>query len=135
LPAETLAVKGVSPRGLLNDDARGAVLSVVNEIVPKALQDLEDALRYTLLLPRLEPRLRLFCLWPLFTAVRTLALTAKGSTAVHPDQQPKISRMALFREMAISGTLVFSNARLQRRFHRYRRELFPARPQMEVWAG
>jgi farnesyl-diphosphate farnesyltransferase len=135
LPAEALAVKGVSPRHLLNEDARAGVLTVVNEIVPKALQDLEDALRYTLLLPRREPRLRLFCLWPLFTAVRTLALTARGTTAAQPDQQPKISRVELIREMALSGALVFSNTRLRRRFERFRRELFPNRARIEVWAG
>jgi farnesyl-diphosphate farnesyltransferase len=135
LPAEALARRGSTPRDLLEPGARGAVLAVVQEIVPRALQDLEDALRYTTLLPRREPRLRLFCLWPLFAAVRTLGLVADGSDFVDPHAQPKITRGALYREMALSVVHVGSNGRLRRRFERFRRELFPARTRREVWAG
>jgi farnesyl-diphosphate farnesyltransferase len=97
--------------------------------------DLEDALRYTILLPRREARLRLFCLWPLFTAVRTLGLVAAGSGVPDPRAQLKISRAELYREMALSGLQVFSNGILRKRFARFRRELFPARVRHEVWAG
>jgi farnesyl-diphosphate farnesyltransferase len=135
LPAEALARHGGSPEQLLEPWNRGAVLAVASEIVPRALQDLEDALRYTTLLPRREPRVRLFCLWPLFTAVRTLALIANGGDFVDPRRQPRISRGALYREMALSVGQVFSNATLRRRFERFRREMFPARPRREVWAG
>jgi len=135
LPAEALARHGGSSRSALEPASRGAVLAVVQETVPRALQDLEDALRYTTLLPRREPRLRLFCLWPLFAAVRTLGLLADGSDFVDPHAQPRITRGTLYREMALSFVHVGSNGRLRRRFERSRRELFPARTRHEVWAG
>jgi farnesyl-diphosphate farnesyltransferase len=134
LPSEALARHGVSPEKLLAPESRAGVQAVVTEIVPRALQDLEDALRYTLLLPRREPRLRLFCLWPLFTAVRTLGVVA-GRSAPDPAAQPKISRPVLYREMAMSAAQVFSNERLRKRFARFRKDLFPGLPRGEVWAG
>lgn len=134
LPAEALAGHGVSPEKLLAPESRRGVQSVVNEVVPRALQDLEDALRYTLLLPRREPRLRLFCLWPLFTAVHTLGVVA-GRGSPDPVTQPKIARSVLYREMAVSVAQVYSNGSLRKRFARFRRDLFPGLPRGEVWAG
>jgi farnesyl-diphosphate farnesyltransferase len=135
LPAEAMHRHGVSARDLLAPAARRSVLAVVDEILPRALQDLEDALRYTILLPRREPRLRIFCLWPLFTAVRTLAVVARGDGLDDPAAPPKVARPVLYREMALSVANVFSNGSLRRRFERFRRDLFPARPHSEVWAG
>jgi farnesyl-diphosphate farnesyltransferase len=134
LPAEALRRHGVTPEDLLAPSSRRAVLAVMDELLPRALQDLEDALRYTILLPRREPRLRIFCLWPLFAAVRTLAVVARGDSLDDPAAPPKITRPVLYREMALS-TQVFSNRRLRRRFERFRRELFPPRPHREVWAA
>ncbi|MFN8179979.1 MAG: phytoene/squalene synthase family protein [bacterium] len=135
LPAEALRRHGTSPEALLAPDHRTALLAVVDEVLPRALQDLEDALRYTILLPRREPRLRLFCLWPLFTAVRTLAVVARGKGLDDAGKSARVTRPVLYREMALSTAHVFSNGRLRKRFERFRRELFPARPRREVWAG
>lgn len=135
LPSELLARHGVDPDRLLEPSARPAVLEAVNELVPRAVQDLEDALRYTLLLPRREPRIRLFCLWPLFTALRTLAVISRGHGIIEAAGPAKIRRSELYREMALSGVQVFSNSQLRRRFTRFRSELFPPRPRREVWAG
>ncbi len=135
LPAVALEAHGSSAETLLTHDSRAAVLAVVEEIVPNALQDLDDALRYTLLLPRREPRLRLFCLWPLFAAVRTLGLVAHGHGVADPIVQPRIPREELYREMGLSVAQVFSNGGLRRRFDRFRRDRFPARSRNEVWAG
>ncbi|MCA9753537.1 MAG: phytoene/squalene synthase family protein [Gemmatimonadetes bacterium] len=135
LPAEALARHASGPSELLERESRTAVAAVVQEIIPKALQDLEDALRYTTLLPRREPRLRLFCLWPLFAAVRTLGVISDQPGVVDEHAQPKISRADLYREMALAIAHVGSNGRLRRRFERFRRDLFPARARREVWAG
>ena len=136
LPAEALRRHGAVTGDLLAPASRRAVLAVVDEMLSRALSDLEDALRYTILLPRREPRLRIFCLWPLFTAVRTLSLVAHGDGLDDPSAPPKIARSVLYREMALSAAHVFSNGRLRKRFERFRRDLFPARTRHgEVWAG
>lgn len=134
LPATALAARGVHPSWILDEKFQVGVRAVVDEIVSRAVQDLEDALRYTILLPRREVRLRLFCLWPLFTAVRTLALAA-SDTKSDPLSQLKIGRAELYREMFLSALVVFSNGSLRKRFAKFRRTLFPARVRREVWAG
>lgn len=135
LPSELLARHGVTAEGLPDEGARHATLAAVNELVPRALLDLEDALRYTLLVPRREPRIRLFCLWPLFTAVRTLSTISRGCGILPGAAPARIGRGELYREMATSAAEVFSNGRLRRRFDRFRRELFPPQSRREVWAG
>ncbi len=135
LPAAALSTRGVHPAWILDARFQNGVRSVMEEIVARAVQDLEDALRYTILLPRREARLRLFCLWPLFTAVRTLGLVASGTGVADPLAQLKISRGELYREMILSAIQVFSNGSLRKRFARFRRERLPARVRREVWAG
>jgi len=135
LPEELLVRHELTARDLLDETARHATLAAVNELVPRALLDLDDALRYTLLLPRREPRIRLFCLWPLFTAVRTLAAISTGRGILPSAGPPKIGRGELYREMTMSALLVSSNGQLRRRFDRFRRDLFPTQPHREVWAG
>jgi farnesyl-diphosphate farnesyltransferase len=134
LPASALAEHGLSPQHLLDAGRRQALFAVIDQVLVRALRDLDDAMRYTILLPRREPRLRLFCLWPLFTAVRTLGLVAKRNRIGEPGVQPKIGRNELYCEMAMSAAQVFSNGSLRRRFERFRRELFP-HARGEVWAG
>lgn len=135
LPADLLERHGTTPESLLAADHHDGLRAAVDDVVPRALQDLEDALRYTLFLPRREPRIRLFCLWPLFTAVRTLGVVSRGWDPQRTPDGAKIARAELYREMSLSALQVFSNGSLRRRFARFRRELFPARPRREVWAG
>jgi farnesyl-diphosphate farnesyltransferase len=135
LPRAELAEHAVRPADLLAPYSRAGLTEVARAIIPRAVQDLEDALRYTTLLPRREPRLRLFCLWPLFAAVRTLDLVASGDGLADPVRQPRISRSVLYREMALSVIQVGSNGGLRKRFERFRSRLFPDATRREVWAG
>jgi len=125
LPIEALSRHGVQPERILDPSAREGVLAVVREVVPRAMEDLEDALGYTTSIPRRELRLRLFCVWPLFTALRTLGRIAHGQGVADAESQPKISRGELYGEMAMSALESLSDARLRQRFARFRRELFP----------
>lgn len=71
------------------DDPRGR--AVVAGLVEHALGWLDDALDYTLALPRTETDLRLFCGLPLAFAVRTLAQAMRGRE-VFRESALKISR-------------------------------------------
>jgi farnesyl-diphosphate farnesyltransferase len=91
IPLELLQKNGI-PEGHLADPIyRVGALKVVEELVNKATAHLNDALEYTLLIPRLEPRLRLFCLWPLFMALATLQ-KIKQNDDVFTLNKVKISR-------------------------------------------
>src|SRR5439155_6317247 len=72
VPRALAARHRLSPEEMLDPGRRPAALAVVRELVQLAAGALDAALAFTLLIPRREPRLRLFCLWPIFLAVGTL---------------------------------------------------------------
>ncbi|MCD6023770.1 MAG: squalene/phytoene synthase family protein [Fibrobacteria bacterium] len=90
-------------------------------ILAKARGHLEEALEYTLLIPRRQRRLRLFCLWPLFMAAETLALldSQRASPADAPVARVKISRVRVARILLRTRLLYFSNTWLRAEFRRH----------------
>lgn len=78
------------PRSLLENER--LTERVMAKLIAKARTHLEDALEYCCLLPRLEPRLRLFCLWPLFMAAENLVLMGKNLDGYQGDSKLKITR-------------------------------------------
>ena len=72
VPEEVARRHGTSILGLDDPGARGPALRVIADLVREAAAYLDQALEFTLLLPRSAPRVRLFCLWPTFFALRTL---------------------------------------------------------------
>jgi farnesyl-diphosphate farnesyltransferase len=90
---------------------------VLDTLISKALDHLQDALNYTLLLPRLEPKMRLFCIWPLFLALATLEKLAHCEPlAAH---RVKITRDEVQQILKESSYKVFSNRKLQQYFQHW----------------
>lgn len=106
----------------------------------KTLRHLEEAVEYTLAIPRRHRRLRLFCQWPLLMAAETLALLAEeaGSESGpgpggRPPTRTKISRDSVARIVRQSSLLWWSDGWLRaefgrsaRRIRRALHEAFPA---------
>jgi farnesyl-diphosphate farnesyltransferase len=65
-------------------------LQVVRMLADKAEQHLQHGLEYILTIPRTQHRIRLFCIWPLFFATKTLAVS-RNNVAVLRDEA-KMSR-------------------------------------------
>jgi len=65
---------------------------ILNDLIIKAAKNLNYALRYSILIPKTEPRMRLFCLWPLFFAIRTLKKAVNNKDLFSLQQPIKISR-------------------------------------------
>jgi len=91
-------------------------------LVSLAYQHLENALRYTLLIPAYEKGIRKFCLWAIGMALLTLQKIHK-----HPDfndsQQVKISRRQVKATIALTNLTVTSNSLLDRLFQQAGRGL------------
>jgi farnesyl-diphosphate farnesyltransferase len=81
----------------------------------KALRHLEEALEYTLTLPRLQRGLRLFCLWPLLMAVETLALLVENA-ATADDSRRKITRAQVAGILARTRLLWWADGRIRAQF-------------------
>jgi farnesyl-diphosphate farnesyltransferase len=72
LPEEIATRYGTATRRLHEARERPAAMMAIREMAWRAMANLDDGLEFVLLLPRRHPRIRLFCLWPLLLAVRTL---------------------------------------------------------------
>lgn len=118
LPEEVAARYGTSTRRLHVAEDRPAAMMAVREMAWGAMANLDDGLEFVLLLPRRHPRIRLFCLWPLLLAVRTLSRLLSSTDVLH--QRIRIARSEV-RELT-RGTLwrCLSNAALKRLYLRER---------------
>jgi hypothetical protein len=69
IPLSLLQEEHLTESSFLSPDASpDAAARLMARLIGKAKSHLEDAMAYSCLLPRMEPRLRLFCLWPLLVA-------------------------------------------------------------------
>jgi farnesyl-diphosphate farnesyltransferase len=122
IPQTLLAEEGLSQADFLAPQGREGAARILDRLIEKARRHLEDALEYTCLLPRLEPRLRLFCLWPLFMAAETLALLGRDQTARRegplwgPGIKLKISRGQVSRILRRTSFACWSNSWIRSMF-------------------
>lgn len=96
-------------------EAKGAVM---DELIEKAWNHLGDALNYTFQIPRRYPRIRLFCLWPLFMAAENLKVIGKGKNLFLSKQKLKISRDTVKRIIRRTTFHFYSDSWIRREFSR-----------------
>ncbi len=90
--------------------------AIVTELIQKAWNHLDDAIRYTCLLPIATPRYRLFCLWPLFMAAETLRAVGSGDALFDPQRKVKISRDDVKRIVRDTTMHFYSNDWIRKQF-------------------
>lgn len=109
-----------SPAMFSADADKKARASVMKELVGEAWKHLADAVEYTITIPRRNPKIRLFCLWPLFMAAKNLSVMGDCSKLFDKDHKVKISRDDV-KEIVRSTTLHFySNSWIRKRFEALR---------------
>ena len=118
IPEEVALRHGTSTRNLGDPAARDAAMEAVVEMAGRAVRNLNDGLEFVLMLPRRAPRIRLFCLWPLLLALRTLVrIVSSEEVLVRRVRIGRDEVRALTRE-ALGACL--SNAALRRLYERER---------------
>jgi farnesyl-diphosphate farnesyltransferase len=113
-----LAAETPTPRSGRRAEEAQAAARVMALLLRKAKSHLEDALDYSCLLPRMEPRLRLFCLWPLFMAAETLALLGGGTDRNPAGGKTKISRKQVKAIVSNTSLACWSNLWLRSQFRK-----------------
>jgi farnesyl-diphosphate farnesyltransferase len=84
-------------------EERVAAMGAVREMAARAAAHLDQGLEYVLLLPRSTPRIRLFCMWPLLLAIRTLTRIVSTSEVLETrvrigrDEVSSLTREATWR--------------------------------------
>jgi len=91
IPEEYLRKEGVSIQEF-RDGNNQIAIKVIDHLILKAAGHLEDALIYTLAIPKNYFTIRLFCLWPLWMALETLAMLRFNENLLVSSDSMKISR-------------------------------------------
>ncbi len=105
VPRELCTACGFTPEELLDPRRRSEADAVMRQLIAKAHGHLDRALAYCLELPEFDYRLRLFCLAPLYFAVRTLTRAERDPRLLDPTHKVKITRHEVYRTLA-AGYLV-----------------------------
>ena len=123
VPESYLQGAGLNRVRLEKDADPQAVREVVVALSRKALSHLDDAMTYTLAIPRRYWRLRLFCLWPLMMAVASLDRVCAQPDRLAQGATVKISRSEVRSIVARSTATVLSNRLLRREYGRFRSKI------------
>ncbi len=116
LPANLLQEQGLTNTNFLFPEHRQKAMAILRTLTFKAKNHLCDALEYSCSLPLFEPRLRLFCLWPLFMAIETLALTSTDPQVLETQAKIKISRADVQRIVRNTSLICWSNTLIRKSF-------------------
>jgi farnesyl-diphosphate farnesyltransferase len=112
VPQTFLEQVDVTPDQLFMSNFEEKGLQVVRMLTDKAEQHLQHGLEYILTIPRTQHRIRLFCVWPLFFAVKTLAIS-RNNVSVLRDEA-KMSRAEVKTIIRDTTLLGWSNRWLNR---------------------
>jgi farnesyl-diphosphate farnesyltransferase len=106
LPRQLLAAHQLAPEDLLSPTERRRARPVIDELRRLALGHVDAAFPYVMAIPRLEPRLRLAALWPLWIGLGTLEKIAGSDDPLDPARPIKISRADVYRIIVESSMAV-----------------------------
>lgn len=109
VPTQLCSLAGVTPEELLDPAQARRARIVMDTLISKAKGHLNDALAYCTALPRSQYRIRLFCLTPLYFAVRTLALAERDPRLLDPGHKVKITRGEVYRTLCAAYVVAPSN--------------------------
>lgn len=123
VPEDLARRHGITVRGLDRPEFRPAALRVVGDLVREAAGYLDRAMEYTLLLPPGAPRIRLFCTWPIFFAVRTLVRVWGEERILTGGEKVRITRPEVRRIISSTAAACLWNGSLASLYRRERERL------------
>lgn len=110
VPAAFYRAFGLTRESLFDPANSDRAMKVIDMLADKAERHLFNGLRYTALLPPMERNIRLFCIWPLLFAVKTLALSRNNHSVM--TSEAKITRAQVTRIVYTSKLFFWSNTLL-----------------------
>lgn len=122
LPRDVFRAEGFDLRELKPDGFSDAFGRGLVELIGIASMHLNNALSYTLLLPRKEKKIRRFCLWAIGMAILTLRKIHRRLDFSAGDQV-KISRRSVQATIAVTNVFVSSDYALRFLFNLFTRSL------------
>lgn len=109
IPRSYIAENGMTVEEFNSGASLNQSMEILERLLHKTLGHLEDALRFTLAIPRSETRIRLFCIWPLWMAMETVAVLHNNKALLNSDDPVKISRSTVRRILRRTRWLCYSD--------------------------
>ncbi len=109
IPRELCEKVGIKVDELFDQENHDRARAVLSQLADRARHHLGDALKYFMLLPRHRFRERLFCLTPLFLALKTLNVVGDDPEFPTAGNRPKITRRDVYRTLAVAAFIAPSN--------------------------
>jgi len=122
IPEELVRQSGIDPDDFFLPQHRLKAQLTINELIQRAANHLDEALTYTLTIPRREVRIRLFCLLPLLLAIQTL-IEAKDNLKLFTDDKVKISRLQVKKTIRNAFFFCWSNQAISNYYNSFRKQL------------
>lgn len=122
IPEEMALSNGLKMTQFFEPTFRNQAQGTLNDLIQRAAHHLDDALAYTLHIPRRDYRIRLFCSLPLFFAINTL-VEAKNNLRILAGETVKISREQVKTIIRDVRLLCFSNTALSKYYREFRLQL------------
>ena len=93
-------------------------LEILERLLNKTTGHLQDALKFTLAIPKSESSIRIFCIWPLWMALETVATLHNNEALLKSNDPVKISRETVRRILRRTRWLAYSDTLLKWSFRR-----------------
>jgi farnesyl-diphosphate farnesyltransferase len=116
VPKSYIETNGLTPDEFYAGKSSKNDLNVLKSLLKKTVGHLNDALGFILAIPRSYARIRLFCIWPLWMAMETVAELHDNHDLLKSNANVKISRDTVKRILRRTPFICWSNNLLQRSF-------------------
>lgn len=122
IPNELLVKYRLTRENIFDQKNADRAEKLFNELIGNAVHHLDKALDYILLIPREETRIRLFCMLPLFWAMRTLQKIQQNTLALLGHEKVKVTRSVLRKEYFLALINMRSNSLMRRHYLNLRKD-------------
>lgn len=122
IPEELLEKYKLDRKSIFQKENADRAEEMFNELIKSAVGHLDKALDYITLIPKHEKRIRLFCMLPLFWAMRTLQIIQVNTLALLEKDTIKISRKTIRSEFYLAFLNMFSDRLMRRHYQNIRKQ-------------
>ncbi len=126
IPDELLEKYHLDRKSIFEKENADRAEALFNELIRNAVKHLDKALDYILLIPKEEKKIRLFCMLPVFWAMRTLEKIQQNTLALLGQEKVKVSRRMIRREYILALLNAYSNRLTRRHYERIKRQILPS---------
>ena len=116
VPRSYIQANGLTPEEFHAGVSTEKDLMVLKSLLNKTVGHLNEALDFILAIPRNYMRIRLFCIWPLWMAMETIAELHTNHDLLKSNANVKISRKTVKRILRRTPFICWSDSLLQRSF-------------------